>query len=144
MNALLFQSDRTRERIELVSRTDFQQPLTNEQRKLLQILDKHVGEKRAITIREITSRTTFNARAVKQITQELRNAPFFIPICSSRSADGGLFLAATDAERRHFAKVMTSQSLSMMRCACNFLEPHEIAAEMAPFIALVENGAARG
>ncbi len=144
MNNLLFQSDRTRERLDLVSRTDFKQPLVVRQRRLLQILDKHFGEKRAITIREITSRTTFNARAVKQLVQELRNAPFFIPICSSRSADGGLFLAASDEERRHFARVMSSQSLSMLRCACNFLEPHEIAAEMAPFIALAQEGVARG
>lgn len=145
MNNLLFQSDRTRERVELVSRADFAQPLSQDQRRLLERLNHHYGEAKAINLRELTQRLQTSPRGVKQLVAELRNEPYCIPICASRNSEhGGYFLAHTHDERRHAAEVLIRQAQAMVRSASTLLEPNELEQSLKRMLTLVQEGAARG
>ncbi|MEZ2347394.1 hypothetical protein [Terriglobus sp. RCC_193] len=144
MNDLLFQSDRTRERVNLVSRTDFEQPLSPDQRRLLELLQRHYGAEHTVTLRELAQRLGTTPRGVKQLVSELRNTPYCIPVCASRSAEhGGYFLAQTHEERRHAAEVLIRQAQAMVRSASTLLDQQELVDSLTRMLSVVQEGVSR-
>ena len=144
MTMALFQSDRTRERVALVSRGDFQpRPLTHDELRLLNLLAAgHMGKLKAIPIARICATTGLAEREIKAIIATLRRTPYRVPIASSRDGKaGGIFLAETDDERREAAEYMVRQAYSELELAGDMLEATEFQTATAPIRTLLQGGA---
>ena len=105
-------------------------PISDDERRLLNLLRAHRGRDRAIPLGYACERLRLTPRVVKDLVQDLR-LNFRVQVCASRDANaGGYYLATTLEEVTESTEQMWNQAITMFRVCAAMRGPQHDIAEM--------------